>query len=166
MVCGLGRLRCVRRRLRDLRLPSPRSLRPPANCSQVAREEKPVGPRLVAVDQLAAGELLMDAGAGGTHPRMCAFNVAVERQGQEARVQLLAVEGTRVAPYPLVIAVRLDFLSDLVSVGAEEVDRNLQVSGLVHLDQSVERDPAQCLRVGVMEAAGTPFPELCKSDTL
>jgi hypothetical protein len=37
------------------------------------------------VDQLASGELLVDAGARGTHPRVCAFDVTVERQGQETR---------------------------------------------------------------------------------
>src|SRR5829696_8370285 len=85
--------------------------------------EPVVGPRLVAVDQLASSELLVDAGAGGAHPRVCAFDVAVERQGQQARVHLFAVEGARVTPYPLVVPMSLDLLPDLVPLLAEEVSR-------------------------------------------
>ena len=54
---------------------------------------------------------------------------------------------------------RLDLLPDLVPLLAEEINRNLQVPGFVHLDQSVERDPAQDLGVGVMEAAGAALPD-------
>src|SRR5918998_2483414 len=87
------------------------------------------------------------------------FDVVVHRQGQEARIQLPPIEGTRVTAYPLVVPVGLDLLPDLVSVGAEEVDRNLQVPGFVHLDEAIERDPAQYLRVGIMEASGAPLPD-------
>src|SRR5918993_2306761 len=52
----------------------------------------------------------------------------------------------------------LDLLPDLVPIGAEEVDRDVQVPGFVHLDEAIERDPAQYLRVGVMESAGAPLP--------
>src|SRR5215208_1240125 len=121
--------------------------------------EPVVGPRLVAVDQLASGELLVDAGARGTHPRVCAFCVAVERQGQQARIHLFPIEGARVTPYPLVVPMSLDLLPDLVALFAEEVDRDLQIPGFVHLDEAVERDPAQYLRVGVMEAAGASLPD-------
>src|SRR5829696_5849685 len=120
--------------------------------------EPVVGPRLVAVDQLASGELLVDAGASGTHPRVCAFDVAVERQGQQARVHLFSIEGARVTPYPLVVPMSLDLLPDLVPFLAEEVDRDLQIPGFVHLDEAIERDPAQYLRVGVMESAGASLP--------
>src|SRR5215208_5378180 len=121
--------------------------------------EPVVGPRLVAVDQLASGELLVDAGACGAHPRVCAFDVAVERQGQQARIHLLAVEGARVTLYPLVVPMGFDLLPDLVPLLAEEVDRDLQIPGFVHLDEAVERYPAQYLRVGVMESAGASLPD-------
>src|SRR5918995_639216 len=52
----------------------------------------------------------------------------------------------------------LDLLPDLVPIGAEEVDRDVQVPGFVHLDEAIEGDPAQYLRVGVMESAGAPLP--------
>src|SRR5215210_1977104 len=120
--------------------------------------EPVVGPRLVAVDQLTSGELLVDAGARGTHPRVCAFDVAVERQGQEARIHLFPIEGARVTPYPLVVPMSLDLFPDLVPLLAEEVDRDLQIPGFVHLDEAIEGDPAQYLRVGVMESAGAPLP--------
>src|SRR5215211_4005462 len=106
-----------------------------------------------------AGELLVDAGVGGTHSRVCAFDVTVERQGQQARIHLFPIEGARVTPYPLVVPVRLDLLPDLVPLLAEEVDRDLQVPGFVHLDEAIERNPAQDLRVGVMEAPGASLPD-------
>src|SRR5829696_1059910 len=116
--------------------------------------EPVVGPRLIAVDQLASGELLVDARARGTHPRVLAFDVTVHWQGQQARIHLLAVEGTRVTPYPLVVPMSLDLFPDLVPLLAEEVDRDLQIPRFVHLDEAIERNPAQDLRVGVMESAG------------
>src|SRR5215212_2843746 len=127
-------------------------------CSLAGREPV-VGPCLVAVDQLVAREHLMDAGACGAHPRVLALDVAVERQGQEARIHLLAVEGARVAPYPLVVPVGFDLPPDLAPLLAEEVYRNLQVPGFVHLDEAIECDPTQDLRVGVMESAGAPLPD-------
>src|SRR5918995_5981505 len=53
----------------------------------------------------------------------------------------------------------LDLLPDLLSLVSEEVDRDVQVPGFVHLDEAIERDPAQDLRVCVMESAGTPLPD-------
>src|ERR671921_2580941 len=53
----------------------------------------------------------------------------------------------------------LDLLPDLLSLVSEEVDRDVQVPGFVHLDEAIERDPAQDLRVCVMEPAGTPLPD-------
>src|SRR5918998_848241 len=53
----------------------------------------------------------------------------------------------------------LDLLPDLVPLLAEQVNRNLQVPGFVHLDEAIERDPAQDLRVGVVEAPGAPLPD-------
>src|SRR5918997_2129159 len=113
-------------------------------CSLAGREPV-IGPRLVAIDEPVAGELLVDTGARGAHPRVLALDVAVERQGQEARVHLVAVEGARVAPYPLVVPAGLDLLPDLVPLLAEEIDRNLQVPGFVHLDEAIKRNPAQYL---------------------
>src|SRR5215212_2462593 len=101
----------------------------------------------------------MDAGAGGAHPRVRSFNIPVERQGQEARVHLVTVEGARVAAYPLVVASRLDLSSDLAPMGAEQIDRDLKMPGLVHLDEPIERDPAERLRVSVVEAARAPLPD-------
>src|SRR5215207_10459509 len=53
----------------------------------------------------------------------------------------------------------LDLLPDLVPLLAEEVDRDLQIPGFVHLDEAIERNPAQDLRVGVMESAGASLPD-------
>src|SRR5215216_3472574 len=127
--------------------------------STCSGREPVVGTRLVAIDQPVAGQLLVDAGAGREHLRVSTFDVAVERQGQETRIHLVAVEGARVTAYPLVVPVRLDLLLDLVPIGTEEVDRDVQVPAFVHLDEAIERDPAQYLRVGVMESAGAPLPD-------
>src|SRR5215210_8912391 len=105
-----------------------------------------------------AGELLVDAGVGGTHSRVLAFDVAVERQGQQARIHLFPIEGARVTPYPRVVPMSLDLFPDLVPLLAEEVDRDLQIPRFVHLDEAIKGDPAQYLRVGVMESAGAPLP--------
>src|SRR5215208_234703 len=53
----------------------------------------------------------------------------------------------------------LDLLRDLVPLLAEEVDRNLQIPSFVHFDEAIERNPAQDLRVGIMESAGAPLPD-------
>src|SRR5215207_2278293 len=53
----------------------------------------------------------------------------------------------------------LDLLPDLVPLLAEEVDRDLQIPRFVHLDEAIERNPAQALRVGVMESAGASLPD-------
>jgi hypothetical protein len=55
--------------------------------------------------------------------------------------------------------VGLNIPLDLVSVGAKQIDRNLQVPGFVHLDEPVQSYPAQHLRMGVVEAAGAPLPD-------
>ena len=44
-------------------------------------------------------------------------------------------------------------------MGAEQIDRDLKMPNLVHLDEPIERDPAERLRVGVVEAAGAPLPD-------
>ena len=73
------------------------------------------------------GRALVDARAGRAHPRVGAVDVAVERQGEQAGVQIVAVEEARVAAEPLVVPAGLDLGPDGVPLGAKPVARRSAV---------------------------------------
>ena len=118
----------------------------------------PVAPAAPA-GEAAAGEPLVDAGAGRPHPRVPAVDVAVQRQGEQACVQLVTIERAGVASKLCIVPARLDLGADRLPVRPELVHADVDLAGLVQLDEAVERDPAERLGVGVMEAAGPPLPD-------
>src|SRR5215217_7298208 len=105
------------------------------------------------------GDLTNRLGTGLSRTSLNAVKRKSNFRSQQARVHLLAVEDARVAPYPLVVAARFDLPANGVPVGAEQVGRNLEVPSFVHLDEPVQSYPTQHFRMGMVEAAGAPFPD-------
>ena len=77
-------------------------------------------------------------GAGG-------IGVAIQRQGEEAGIDLVAVERRHVAAEAVVVGARLDRRFDRVALATEQVDRHLDVATLVEPQEPIQGDPAEDL---------------------
>ena len=75
----------------------------------------------IAVDQAVRPSRSWMRAQVATHPRVRGVDVAVERQGEQAGVEVVAVEEPGVAAEPLVVPARLDRRPDRVPLGAEPV---------------------------------------------
>src|SRR5918995_3517588 len=148
-------------RAADILAPCPAFDRPEAADAEgaLAGRQAIVHRGRVASDQGTTAELVVDMGAGGSHPGMGAIDVAIEGQQEQAGIDIVAIEQTSVAPDPLVEATDLDNKSDGIPLDAEAVDIEIESVRLREGDQAVKRNPAEYLGMGVVEEAGTPFPD-------
>src|SRR5581483_9765741 len=110
-------------------------------------------------DQAATAQLLTDPLTGPPHAVVGGGSVGVKWQYQQAGIEVVAVQEPGVASKRLAISVLLDCRADGVPFTAEARDRELQMPTVVQINQPIQGNPAQDLRVCVRNAPRTAFPD-------